>query len=369
MADVYPAVWESTLAGNPSPEVFDLATKAVWDLAGPCHWAALLCLPAAAAWVIASAARGPAPATLRRARAALAVAAVAAVGVWAVCPFAAESDPGTLNQLRWKYTPGRFGLCAQSLCVLVFCLAAEDLARGLGRVIGRVFAPALSHRVRGRLTRAPAGLVRLAFAAALAYQWGNQDLRNSSDALGIPLRGLWDTALLGANLFLVTYIFAMVMAEIARRHKPLFRYLSLLLLIGALGTGAALTAHRSARWHRDYVAYYDSILGKGVFRKLAEDSSPGDTLCVMDERYYPFFGSARQFRVVQPPATGSAARWQNSPVRQRCDLVIIGPNVKYKWTQARNVVVHNARKHSIYTYTSPSYLVYSTGNISSRLAE
>jgi hypothetical protein len=251
---------------------------------------------------------------------------------------------------------------------LVFCLAADDLARGFGRLIRRAFA---AGRLRscGRFARLRVGLVELAFVAALAYQWDNQGLRNSSDVLFVPLRGHWDTTLVGIDLFFATYAPALVMAEIARRHKPLFRYLLLLLLLAALGASAAFTAHRSARWHRDYIAYYDSMLGKGLFRKLAESSSPGDTFCVMDERYYPFFGSARQFRIIQPPPTQSAARWQNSPARQKCNLIIIRPNINYKLTNVRYYITHNDRVHPIYTHTLLNHLVYSADDMGSRQGE
>lgn len=361
-ADVYPGVWESTFVGNQSPEVFDLAMRAVWDLAGPCHWAALLFLPATAAWVFASAAWGDSPTTFRRARAALAAGAIAAIGVWAVTPFAAESDPGTLNQLRWKYTPVRFGLSSLSLCILVFCLAVEDLARGIGRLTRRTLAALVPYRVLRRLTRFPVVLVRLAFAVALAYQWDNQDLHNSSDVLAISLRGLWDTVLLGSTIVLNTGILVLAIIEVAGRCRLFTRCLSVLLLVAALGFSAVCTAYVSNRWHRDFISYYDSILGKGVFQKLAEINREGGTVCVMDERYYPYFGSARQYRIVQPPPTQSAAKQHNGLAWDECRITVVGPIAKFKWTQTRAYIANHIEKYQLVIVQAlPDYFVYIAG--------
>jgi len=56
----------------------------------------------------------------------------------------------------------------------------------------------------------------------------------------------------------------------------------------------------SERWHRMYVPFYDRMLAGGLFGHLAQSQPPGTTICVLDLRSYPFFGSARQFRVCQP---------------------------------------------------------------------
>ena len=356
MADGYPAVWESTFIGNQSPELFDLAMRAIWDVAGPCHWVALLSLPVTASWALVSNTVRTGPGTLKRARAALAVGTIAAVGVWAISPFAVESEPGSLNQMYIKFTPVRYGLCPLSLCVLLFSLAANDLARELGRVVRWAFAAIVPLGIPGRFIRVRVGCVELAFATALAYQWDNQNIHTSSDIFCVNLTGIWDTMIISTVVLFGAIIFALLLAELMRRRR-LSRGLFVFLLAGVLVSSAGFAACQSNRWHRDYVPYYDSHLGQGVFRTLTTNSRPGDTICVMDERYYPFFGSARQFHIVQPPTTQSADDWYTSHAHSKCNLLVVRPGIKFKWARIQKYIDNrndlfrstlNSQNHRLY---------------------
>lgn len=165
-APFYPALWQSTFLGNGSPELFDLSLTAIWDMTGPVHWAAFVA-PARGARLAAhigffllwdgspdpsipakpsesdgsgdpsyvktmDGQRDTSTAAVENStpmgslatrswsgtRAILALATVAALAVLIVTPFAVEDDPGTLNQMHWKYCPVRYGLCLLSLVAL-----------------------------------------------------------------------------------------------------------------------------------------------------------------------------------------------------------------------------------------------------------
>jgi hypothetical protein len=128
LVERYPAPWESSLLGCGRPEAFGLGLRAAWEMAGPCHLAAVVALPLSVAWLIATA-RG----TGRDARLALAMLLIGSIAVFLVIPFSVEDDPGTLNQLRWGYTPARYGLIPLTLAVFVLSLMLQDLAGRWGR--------------------------------------------------------------------------------------------------------------------------------------------------------------------------------------------------------------------------------------------
>lgn len=334
--NVYPAVWQSTFIGNRSPERFDLASTAIWDAAGPVHWIAALALPITVTWVLLSArtcrhkCRGAS-----RTRTALAVSTIAAVGVWIITPFAVESYPGTLNQLRYKYCPVRYGLCPLSLCVLLLCLSANDLACRVRWAIASV----LPAYLRDRIVRLSTGPIELSIMTLFVYQLDKQNTHNISDALLINMAGAWDTLLVGNTVFLVMMLAVIMVSSV--KKISLFYWILVVVCIGTILSYTFLVFHQSVRWHRGYTMYYDRILGKGLFRELTNNINAGDTVCVMEERCYPYFGSSRQYFVVQPSPTQNEREWHIALNDYTNKIIIINDDVKFKWEQIIDFIRRN----------------------------
>ena len=293
----YPDMWATTFAGNGSADRWRLAAEAVWRVTGPCHFVAFLSFPLSAAWLLMTAggrhvcASGTRPSATR---AAVAVAAVGACGVLLITPFAVEDSPGSLNQLRWGYCPVRYGMCFLCLAMVGFGVLLSDLI-GVAPRFMNVGAPRpvpvrWAGSAGNRITVLFLGVV----AAGIVTQLTQQQER-------LPVAPI-DSLLIGVNIF-----FATATIQLSTRASS-WRLPTV--LFGAaimLGAGSAVGIHYlSARWHAGYARAYDYAQGDGLFEYMADQIPAGGTVCVLDLRPYPFFGSARQFRVCQPPFGQSA---------------------------------------------------------------
>ena len=71
--------------------------------------------------------------------------------------------------------------------------------------------------------------------------------------------------------------------------------------VGALATVGmiAAAAWLSSSWHTGLTAHFQAYTGSTVFRQFSIDEDPC-TILVLDQRTYPWFGSARQNHVIQP---------------------------------------------------------------------
>ena len=77
-----------------------------------------------------------------------------------------------------------------------------------------------------------------------------------------------------------------------------------LLVCGSIGLsflGVAWSCEwLAARWHREFAQHYDNYFHAKVFTTVADMDPEVIQICVCDNRYYPFFGSRRQFHVCRP---------------------------------------------------------------------
>ncbi len=60
-----------------------------------------------------------------------------------------------------------------------------------------------------------------------------------------------------------------------------------------------------------------------LFKELANTEPNNLSICVLNARAYPFFGSSRQFRVCQPSTVQSRLWWENYLREHRVQLVAI----------------------------------------------
>ncbi|HQU41750.1 MAG TPA: hypothetical protein PK867_03015 [Pirellulales bacterium] len=286
----YPYLWGTTLAGNGTAEVAPLAGKALWTMTGPCHLFAVAAAPFAAislAWAGANRLRrgGRAEAAILLALCALLVGTGA---VLAITPFCVEDQPGTLNHLRWAYTPARYGLCFLSMAALaaawVLQRGSEKAASWCARRFGAppVWQCAITFGCRGIVA---AGIVWQVYLR-VSYLHDHSDLRAPPDLLG--------AAVVGFYLALAAWLAAEFWRAKLRHRRTFAAATVISLLVGASVGVGALSRH----WHAGYARHFDALRGTTVFTRLAKE--PTRTIVVLDHRPYPFFGSARQHRVCSP---------------------------------------------------------------------
>lgn len=301
LSEIYPRVWESTLVGNGRPEVPSLLATAVIRIGGPCHWTALLGFPVAVSWLVISSFQSPRR-RYRAGRLLLATATVGAFLVWLVTPYSVEDRPGTLNQLKWMYCPVRYGWSFLSLAVIALAVLVADVTHGLRPNRGRVAEVQARFRVQV-LFGAIGTVVRTIFVGLFVAAVGAQFVLPWDRLL------FWPTdPLIVGSIALLVIANLVVVVHLAERIRRVTTAGVLLIMCVAFAVAVGVL---SARWHGGHAQFYDQLLSRGTFTRLATELPHGSMVCVLDYRPYPFLGSARQFRVCQPSRMGSHAWWWN----------------------------------------------------------
>ena len=302
LLQIRPQLWESTLLGNSSPDVLPLLTEAVQSMTGPCHLAAFLMLPTLVAWLIGSGTwvwvRGGRAEDGGR-RLLLAVLIAGCGLVFGLTPFVVETVPGTMNMLRGRYLPARFGLCLLTLGVYALGVLVQDISRAL--------------RGRDPIRRWRMGLSLpplVIFGLAAAWQFYDNARRAQNGQLV-------DTALIAWNVLLIMLIVGTLRGA-PRRIVWTCAAVAGITLAGAAGWGAY---ELSRGWHDGYARHYDAMFGDRLFQRLERVETPGTRVCVFGDRYYPFFGSRRQFAPCRPPYLASREQALEYVRRQRASLV------------------------------------------------
>lgn len=286
----YPNMWATTFVGNSRPDLWRLTGEAIWRMTGPCHFVAFAAFPLSVCWLLVAPAFRPASRPGAGATGpAFAAAVLGACGVIAVTPFAVEDSPGTLNQIRWGYCPVRYGLSFLSLVVLGLGVLFRDLSRVTALGVRAVAARVVPTCGGGHFASGTGVLFSSVFVIGIAFQL-------TQNPLSVPVEPI-DALLAGVTVGSATVALRFA-APAARRRLPT------VVLAGAalLAAGSGISAHAlSTRWHVGYARAYDFAQGDGLFEYMTHQLRAGQTVCVLDPRPYPFFGSARQFRICQPP--------------------------------------------------------------------
>ncbi len=282
--------WSSTFLGSGRWEVVPLGIRALFLVAGPCALAAFFLFPAACASLLI-ARPADAASSAKNARGfhlALVLVAMASVAVMLVTPFAIEARPGTLDQLLWEpRTPARYGLCSESLAILLGVLALTSFKRwpaarvlSVAAAVGLVVAQygfVLTNPERGLSTEVSRGL-QVAFPDTYLIAFDVLIILGVARAIGLRLRS----------------------PGLLRRMTAWGCGLGLLV------AGAGATGALSQKWHEGFVEAYDTLLHDKAIAWAERHALAGTKICVLDARPYPFFGSRRQFRVCQPETIHSA---------------------------------------------------------------
>ena len=263
----HPDLAKTTLAFNGDVRVPDLLLDAVWRLCGPLHFAALQLLPTILVALIFLACRRGRNHTTQQDQTSrqhwlLLAGLLVSTAVIALCtPMLVEDQPGTLNHLRWGYTPIRYSLCFLTMLML----ASGALLDRVGR------------RLPTRLSVVVGGCVLVAAACQLLVRFYSRTELNIDLAIAV-----------GGMLFVVWHL----MLEACRRSDIAKRVSAAVIIIGIPALIVALADH----WHRGLPKHFAAFYSA---ESLPDELSlPGERILVLDERSYAFFGSARQHYVL-----------------------------------------------------------------------
>jgi hypothetical protein len=303
-------VWTSTLLGNPSGEKWDLWFEALWRFTGPAHVAGLVLLPAALLWLLGTGASvSRRDKTGGNVRVAFALMCLVAGTLYAITPFTVENQPSTLNSIRLGYDPMRMGLCFLTLATIATVVLISDcLPRAIGAG-GRAFPDEPQEtcaRAQSWLGNLFAWAFWSVFLAGVIYQF-LVEVRLDGGSFSVDRKlaeCFWITLAL-AELIFVT---GAVLVLCRSRHAIAVAVTIALIALHALGAGWL-----SQRWHEGFASHYDRFFATDIFSELERRDADLMLLCSVSHRSYPFFGSRRQFRLVEKHWTSE----QPEPVPNR----------------------------------------------------
>jgi hypothetical protein len=311
----YPEPGFTSFFGNGRPELLSLYVKAIWKYGGPCQTASFLAVPFTSAWLLGSAVwllwRTARLNDAVWTRLVLLLSIGGTACLLGITPFAVENDPGTLNQLIWGYCPARYSMCFLSMTTTACTFVLYDLAAGCGYLLKllRTDRPALAGLTHGAASGLYLVLV-VAAMAAVAYQIVLLNQRSRIDH--------WFCWLSGVLLMLVYMTASTLNASWPR--------LWIGTAVGSLAPallGAALVCDSlSSHWHSGFDAYYQNILGVANLEFVKSPAENPSNICVMDSRYYPYFGSRRQYRVCLPVYVPSSEWIMEYLEREQVDFIV-----------------------------------------------
>ncbi len=331
LAECYPDMWKSSFIGNRSPELLSLSVQAIGKITGPLHLIAFYASPVVISWLLISGLvfwRTPSGRTQRIARLLIGYLTIGS-GLILICtPFAVEDQPGTLNQLHMGYCPVRYGLAFLSLIVIGFTLSLFALMKViyLGLMSwGRRAPAALLRQMSEESVRQPGGFtyrLQIAVPCLLLAVLSAYQLKHCASEFR---EELFDSSLIAVDVTLIAAIVSLLgLTNVSFcRHFSCRRLFTAPVLGIVFITGMAiLVPILSQQWHRGFAQFYDSRLERGLFTGFATLGRPSETICVLDFRLYPFFGSRRQHYVCQPHKPRSASEFYDYLRTRNVTLVI-----------------------------------------------
>ena len=344
----YPSPWQTTFLGNGKPEVWDLAIEAVWKMTGPCQLVAVYAFPAVVTWLSLAGfglVRGVRLENTDRLMVALAMAGSAAV-LW-ITPMALEDVPGTLNHLRWSYTPIRYGLGALSLATIGLALTIQD-------VCGSVLRPSDGEVEAGR-GPGPRGWRPSILGAAL----GGSALFQTA-GLGKGLKVDWITSL---QIAVVLGVASLAASHLWTSGGHARRTIAFAMGLIAMILAAWVIRDLSGKWDVQFTDFYDRNYNTRAIGQLTSLRPKPSLVAYYDYRCYPFFGPRREVRLCQQKPVASFEHLVVYLSRQGVSHLVVRSDDSVKgYDNYRNVkpwldmhrtqfeLVHSDETHAIYRF-------------------
>jgi hypothetical protein len=292
LSRIYPDVGTSSFLGNRDPDLMRLYADAIWHKMGFCQLTGFLLAPLSICWYLGSGCFFlVGQKNVRAANTRLALGAVlAGTGVLLlVTPFSVENIPGTLNQLRWGYCPVRYGLCFLNSGTLAFVFLINDIFVCLQRKIPLISAPPTNAMESNRnppwVARVLVVVVEIGLGLAICSQMFIAAGQFSVSWL-ITIIVAGNIGFLTANVFLIAKVFPAAASCIRR-----------LSVVAGMVFCMWLSLSLSEHWHKHFAENYESSVGPNP---EAIKLPRGSIICSLNSRYYPLFGSYRQYKVYRP---------------------------------------------------------------------
>lgn len=299
------SVWGSSFLGNGRSELAERYVDAVWRQGGPCQTAAILALPFAILWLLASAVwtrHAGAVSDSAALRAGLVLATIAAWLNFSVTPFTV--DPENERLIRSSVLVVRFSLVPLTLSVMALSVLLLDFQRWAAR------------RWEGRAGTVLGGLLPGLFAATALGCFCRTAVR--------VFDGEWLVLVVALDVALVVLAVRELPRIVGERIHAACGRLSLGMGL-ALGMVACIAGSLwlSQWWHAGFARHYDVQFGTNTFSRLEATEGPLPSMAALPFRYYPFFGSRRQFDVHRPLRVMSLDYLFGYLVANEIDLVAV----------------------------------------------
>ncbi|MFV0443217.1 MAG: hypothetical protein ACK5Q5_06575, partial [Planctomycetaceae bacterium] len=271
----------SSFLGSGRSELWRRYLDAVWLDGGPCQTVAILVLPFSLLWLM-----GGEILSLRTRRDSGAVGLRAGVVLgtlvswlsFAATPFTV--DPENESLLRSTVLVVRFSLVPQSLSVVALAVALSDVQAWVTRHIG------------GHAGSCAGGLLPLLFGTTALWSFSRNTIR--------VFDGEWLVLLIAFDAALLLFGIRRLSITFGRGHTTFRRVLKTGCLTLGMGGAIAITQWLSEGWHGGFARHYDLRFGTRMFSRLEAMERLRPSVAALPFRYYPFFGSRRQFRVHRP---------------------------------------------------------------------
>jgi len=298
------SAWKSSLLGNGRPDLWLQYVEAVLDEDGICQMAAVCAIPFSLLWLLGSSLRFAKQKKMRDASALRLGLALAVIGAWlnfAVTPFTVTSD----RELDSSFLVVRFSQVPLAISVVILSLLLSDTSQWLEEHVGnRLLRPTLSCALPGCFT-----IGAFATFTAQAIGW---------------LQAEWAVVgLVCLNLCLIGLIVGQLSAPGDRFLEAVRRVAFSGALIGGMGTFVFSSVRLSQWWHGHFASYYDQRFQTQAYSELEALKHPLPRIASLHFRYYPLFGSRRQFRVYRPLRVMSLDFLFAYLVTKRIDIVVV----------------------------------------------
>jgi hypothetical protein len=294
--------WSSSIVGSGCPGVCSQYIDRIWKIAGPFYTCGVLIAPCSAAWLILSG-FGLRGGETRRASAMMRLSlAIMLLGAWATFAVTPNTiDPNNNEQLDYPYLIARFSLVPLVLSLVSLSVMLSDGSRWIE-----------NRWTQTRVWSCASKAVVIVYVAAAVGSFSLKATQSLRESASLPLMLGFDLAALGAVCHAVS-----VRGALARRCA----------FTAAVVAGCAVfvgsTIWISAWWHRDFAAHYDRWDKAGTHTALTRPENVHARIASTYSRYYPFFGSRRQFGAFTPRRFASAESMFEYLATHNIDLLVV----------------------------------------------